>query len=303
VARRAARRERLELAIGRRGERRRRLERLVAPAQLDVLRAPASAGDRLEEHRREGTIGRLLDRFDIAHVRADNPSPFTLTGTNSYVVGRDPCFIVDPGPLLDAHVAALRAQVEARGGLGGIALTHNHADHTEALAAFAGVDVAREGRIGPLASTPTPGHSPDHVAWLLGDRVCFSGDAVLGEGSVFVAPDPGALRGYLDALRRLRELPLELLLPGHGPPVGDPAAKLDSYVAHRLDRERRLLAALDAGKRSVDDLLDDAWSDAPAILRPAATVTLAAHLDKLDEEGRLPDGVERPGLPPGLGGV
>jgi hypothetical protein len=71
-------------------------------------------------------------------------------------------------------------------------------------------------------------------------------------------------------------------------------AKLDQYVAHRLDRERRLLAALDAGMRSIDELLDAVWDDAPAVLRPAAAVTLAAHLDKLEAEGRLPVGVERP---------
>jgi glyoxylase-like metal-dependent hydrolase (beta-lactamase superfamily II) len=86
-----------------------------------------------------------------------------------------------------------------------------------------------------------------------------------------------------------------VLLPGHGPPVHDPAAKLDQYIAHRLDRERRLVAALDAGARTVDELLDQVWDDAPAALRPAAAVTLAAHLDKLADEGRLPTGVERPG--------
>jgi hypothetical protein len=85
-----------------------------------------------------------------------------------------------------------------------------------------------------------------------------------------------------------------VLCPGHGPLVLDPAAKLDEYVAHRLDRERRLEAALAEGLRSVEDLLDHVWSDAPSSLRAAATVTLAAHLDKLDEEGRLPAGVERP---------
>jgi glyoxylase-like metal-dependent hydrolase (beta-lactamase superfamily II) len=90
---------------------------------------------------------------------------------------------------------------------------------------------------------------------------------------------------------------LDVLCPGHGPPVGDPAAKLDSYVAHRLDRERRLVAALDDGLRGVDELLDRVWDDAPAPLRPAAAVTLAAHLDKLADEGRLPDGVSRPEFP------
>ena len=102
----------------------------------------------------------------------------------------------------------------------------------------------------------------------------------------------------MDALERLRRRRLELLLPGHGPLVLDAEAKLNEYIEHRLDREQRLVAALDSGRRTVNELLDDVWDDAPEPLRPAAAVTLAAHLDKLEEEGRLPDGVERPAIPP-----
>jgi glyoxylase-like metal-dependent hydrolase (beta-lactamase superfamily II) len=145
-------------------------------------------------------------------------------------------------------------------------------------------------RIGPFTALATPGHSADSVCLLMG-RACFTGDTVLGEGSVFIAPGEGSLSAYLDSLRRLRELDLEVLCPGHGPYVRDPAAKLDEYIAHRLDRERRLLEALDAGLRTRDELLDAAWPDAPAELRPAAALTLAAHLEKLSEEGRLPDDV------------
>jgi glyoxylase-like metal-dependent hydrolase (beta-lactamase superfamily II) len=246
---------------------------------------------------------------DIAQITADNPGPFTLRGTNTWLFGRDPCWVVDPGPLMEDHIARVLSDAADRGGIAGIAVTHDHLDHTEAVAelrrraggvpvaasAFAGADV-RVGdgdAFGPFIVVATPGHAPDHLAFVA-LRACFTGDAVLGEGSVFVAPDPGALRGYLDALERLRALDLDVICPGHGPVVLDPAAKLDEYLSHRLDRERRLLAALDTGLRSADDLLDRVWSDAPAVLRPAATVTLAAHLDKLDEEGRLPDGVERP---------
>jgi glyoxylase-like metal-dependent hydrolase (beta-lactamase superfamily II) len=250
-----------------------------------------------------------LDGHDIVGIRAPNPGPFTLSGTNSWIVGREPAWLIDPGPAIDAHVAALVAEIEARGGLGGIALTHDHSDHNEAVSAirerFAAAPVAAgrgdvhvrlgAGEIfGPLEPVPTPGHAPDHFAFVAG-RAALTGDAVLGEGSVFIAPDPGALAGYLDALRRLRGRELDVLLPGHGPPVHDPAAKLEEYISHRLDRERRLVAALEAGRRSVAELLDEVWDDAPAALRPAATVTLAAHLDKLDDEGRLPSGVERPG--------
>jgi glyoxylase-like metal-dependent hydrolase (beta-lactamase superfamily II) len=117
---------------------------------------------------------------------------------------------------------------------------------------------------------------------------------VLGEGSVFVS---GQLGEYLEALEGLRRRGLTLLLPGHGDPVTEPAQRIGALIEHRLDRERRLVAALDRGARSVDQLLDDAWSDAPAALRAPAALSLAAHLDKLEAEGRLPEGVERP--PPG----
>jgi glyoxylase-like metal-dependent hydrolase (beta-lactamase superfamily II) len=157
------------------------------------------------------------------------------------------------------------------------------------------VTLGEGSRFGPLVSVRTPGHSIDHLAFVAG-RAAFTGDAVLGEGSVFISPDPGALVSYLAALRHLQGLDLAVLLPGHGPPVGDPRQKLQEYIDHRLERERRLRAALAGGRRRVEDLLDEVWNDVPASLRPAATVTLAAHIDKLADEGRLPDGVERPRL-------
>jgi len=249
-----------------------------------------------------------LSEHRILGIRADNASPFTLTGTNAWIVGAGPAWLVDPGPALPAHVAALVAEVERRGGLGGLALTHDHPDHAAAvpaireqfpdapLAAARGDVSVRLGegdRFGPLEAIHTPGHAPDHLAFVAG-VAGLTGDAVLGEGSVFIAPDPGALSGYLEGLAKLRGRDLAVLCPGHGPPVQDPAAKLDGYVEHRLGRERRLLAGLAAGARTIGEMLDAAWDDVPPVLRPAATVTLAAHLDKLAEEGRLPAGVQRP---------
>lgn len=224
----------------------------------------------------------------VVRVRANNPSPLTLDGTNTYVVGR---WVVDPGPAEPAHLEAVRAAV--RDGIEGVVLTHSHADHAEGAEEL-GVPVMRpdDGQeIGPFRAVGTPGHSPDSVCLLAG-RICFTGDTVLGAGSVFIAPGEGSLSAYLDSLRRLRALELDVLCPGHGPYVWDPKGKLDEYIDHRLDRERRLLAALDGGLRARDELLDAAWSDAPPELRPAAALTLAAHLEKLAEEGRLPHGVE-----------
>jgi len=230
------------------------------------------------------------DPEGVLRVRAANPSALTLDGTNTYVVGR---WVVDPGPADDDHLEAVRSA--AREGIEGVVLTHGHADHAEG-ADLLGVPVHRPGEgetAGPFSALATPGHSADSVCLIWRERVCFSGDTVLGSGSVFIAPGEGSLSDYLDSLRRLRALPLEVLCPGHGPYVWDPAAKLDEYVAHRLERERRLVDALDAGLRTRDELLNSAWSDAPAELRYFAGLSLASHLEKLDEEGRLPEGVER----------
>jgi glyoxylase-like metal-dependent hydrolase (beta-lactamase superfamily II) len=248
-----------------------------------------------------------LQRRDVLRLHAGNPGPLTMSGTNSWVVGRDPAWVIDPGPALAEHVEALTAVLVERGGLGGIALTHDHIDHSEAVPVLrerfpaplaagrapADVELSDGVRFGPFEAVHTPGHAPDHFA-LIVDDVCFTGDAVLGEGSVFIARDPGALAGYLDGLMRLRERELGVLCPGHGPPIWTPRERFSEYIEHRLDRERRLLVAIAEGRRSTDELLDAAWSDVPESLRPFAAVTLAAHLDKLAEEGGLPEGVERP---------
>jgi glyoxylase-like metal-dependent hydrolase (beta-lactamase superfamily II) len=247
-----------------------------------------------------------LARYGVLRLRADNPGPLTLSGTNTWVVGSAPAWVVDPGPLLDSHFERLLTAVDERGGLGGVVLTHDHADHVESVKALrerfpaplAGgrgdVDVTlQEGtRVGPFEAMFTPGHAPDHFALIAGS-VCFTGDVVLGEGSVFVAPEPGALAAYLNALERLSERKLEVLCTGHGPAIWEPERRLSEYIEHRLERERRLVAALAQGRRTQAELLDSAWSDVPMELRFAAAVTLAAHVDKLEEEGRLPTGVER----------
>src|SRR4051794_6011099 len=142
---------------------------------------------------------------DVALVRADNPSPLTLTGTNTWLVGRDPCWVVDPGPAdLPEHVEAVLAAAAQRGGGGGVALTHGHGDHAGAAravgAAAGGVPIlaaAWEGataRIaegdpaGPsLEAIAVPGHATDHLCFALaGGAACLTGDAVLGAGSVFI---------------------------------------------------------------------------------------------------------------------
>jgi glyoxylase-like metal-dependent hydrolase (beta-lactamase superfamily II) len=217
----------------------------------------------------------------------------TLEGTNTYLYGFDPCTVIDPGPDVPAHLEAVAALAEQRGGIGLVLLTHSHGDHADGAGRL-GVDVVQPGdgeeHFG-LRAVATPGHAPDHVCLMTADGVCFSGDLVLGAGSTFVPPDGGSLAAYMDSLRRMQAEPIELICPGHGPWITDPAAKLAEYVEHREMRERRLLAALERGERSRDALLAEAWSDVAPEMREAAAMVMQAHLDKLAAEGRLPSGI------------
>ncbi|UJA22036.1 MBL fold metallo-hydrolase [Thermoleophilia bacterium SCSIO 60948] len=234
----------------------------------------------------------------------------TGRGTNTYVIAGETggCIVIDPGPAIGAHLDAIRDAAAGRGGIKGVLLTHSHSDHAEAVEPLGepllwplpGVLAERseaelETPAGPIRVVPTPGHAADHVCFVAGG-IGFGGDAVLGEGSSIVPPRSagGSLGDYMRSLDVLDALELDLLLPGHGPAITDPRARIDEYRAHRLGRERDLLAALGDGVRERGELLDAAWSDVPEAMRPAADVALQAHLEKLSDEGRLPFGVEGP---------
>src|SRR5690242_17332718 len=238
----------------------------------------------------------MAEPIDMERLVAPNPSAMTLEGTNTYVVGRDPTVVIDPGPDDEGHIAAIRSAAEARGGIGTVLLTHDDADHlagTEPL----GIEPARPGdgeTVAGLTAIATPGHAAEHLSYLLPDGdgrfACFCGDLILGEGSTIVGPRRlgGSLADYMRSLERLSELDPTILYPGHGPEIDDPRAKINEYIEHRMMRERRLVAALDRGERSREALLGEVWGDVPEELRPAAAIAMGAHLEKLDEEGRLP---------------
>ncbi|MGH2952525.1 MAG: MBL fold metallo-hydrolase [Solirubrobacterales bacterium] len=250
---------------------------------------------------------------EIERIVAPNPGPMTLEGTNTYVVGAPASgvYVIDPGPADGGHVDAVLRAATRRGGVAGVLLTHSHIDHSAAcpllgapllwgqvgggdessVTSGAGADEegsqrARHERVGAFDVVPTPGHAIDHVC-LVRDGVGFCGDLVLGRGSSFVPPDGGSLAAYLDSLRLLQQLELELLCPGHGPFITDPFERVSEYLEHRLDRERKLIAALAEGERSRERLLDRAWDDVPPELRPAAAVVMQAHLEKLEAEGAV----------------
>lgn len=227
----------------------------------------------------------------IWRVMAENPGPMTLTGTNTYLYGSDPCWVIDPGPEDQRHIARVQAAVEARGGAAGVLLTHSHADHTGGVEQF-GVRPSRPGDgevTGGLEAVATPGHAIDHLCFFTDDGVCFSGDLILGWGSTYVPPDGGSLAAYMLSLRLIESRAPELICPGHGPWITDPAAKVGEYIEHRESRENGLLEAMGRGERSRMMLLEEVWSDVPEELRPAANVVMEAHLQKLEAEGRLPE--------------
>ena len=228
---------------------------------------------------------------DVQRLTAPNPGPMTLDGTNTYVVGRDPAVVIDPGPDDAGHIEAIREVVEGRGGIGTVLLTHSHSDHAGGVEAL-GLEPARPAdgeNVAGLRALATPGHAADHFCFLL-DRACFTGDLILGEGSTIVGPREmgGSLADYMRSLERLRALELTTIYPGHGPEVTDPEAKIAEYIEHRMMRERRLVAALERGERSKAALLAEVWDDVPELLRGAAAIAMQAHLEKLEDEGRLP---------------
>jgi glyoxylase-like metal-dependent hydrolase (beta-lactamase superfamily II) len=217
----------------------------------------------------------------------------TLEGTNTYLFGSDPCVVIDPGSEDPAHLEAIRAAAGERGGIGLVLLTHSHGDHTagaDQLDAEVVLPAGGEEHRG-LRALATPGHAEDHVCFLTETGVCFSGDLVLGIGSTIVPPGGNSLAAFMDSLALLQAQEIDLIAPGHGPWVTDPAAKLAEYVEHRQMRERRLLAALEAGERSRAQLLATAWDDIPMELLPMAAMAMEAHLEKLEGERKLPEGL------------
>ena len=222
---------------------------------------------------------------------ADNPGPMTLTGTNTYLYGSDPCWVIDPGPEDEGHIDAVKSAVEERGGAAGVLLTHSHADHSGGVDLL-GIEPTRIGDgdlNGGLEAVATPGHATDHFCFFTADGVCFSGDLILGWGSTYVPPDGGSLAAYMLSLRLLKARSPSLICPGHGPWITDAVGKIDEYIEHREARENGLLEALARGERSRMALLAEVWSEVPEQLLPAANVVMEAHLQKLEAEGRLPE--------------
>lgn len=243
-----------------------------------------------------------MSELRIDRVLAPNPGPFTLTGTNTWIVSvGTEAIVIDPGPRLADHEAAIVR------GLGeripsAILVTHNHEDHAPLANPLAReFDVPAYGHApGPdfepdltlvegdrlpleereLVVLATPGHSDDHLCFQIDQRL-FSGDHIMGGSSVMVED----LLRYLGSLRRLRPLRLERIYPGHGPEIDNPDEVIDWYLAHRLQREQEILTAMEAGARTVPEIVEIVYREVDPSLHSLAAVSVAAHLRKLEEAG------------------
>lgn len=251
-------------------------------------------------------------------VRAANPSPMTLTGTNTYLVGAadgGAVAVVDPGPDLAEHRQAIEAAAADRdAAIAAVVVTHHHHDHAEAVgwarrwrveayafdpARIPGTRALADGAPVPLdglevVARHQPGHTSDHVCLQIPRTgVVLTGDHVLGEGTTVIAWPDGDLSAYLDSLRALRALRPGALYPGHGEVIADPAAHIDALLAHRAERTRQILAALADGRDTVDTIVAQVYPGLSEGLRPAAGRSVSAHLADLERRGRVIHAGER----------
>jgi glyoxylase-like metal-dependent hydrolase (beta-lactamase superfamily II) len=252
----------------------------------------------------------------LARIVAPNPSPLTGPGTNTYLLGLDDgCAVLDPGPDDREH---LQRVIAAAGGavIRYVLCTHSHPDHSPGAARLRELCGARVyGRAAPadgfqdesyrpdatiddgqvfqlaggttLRAVHTPGHASNHVCFLLEQQgwLC-TGDHLMSGSTVVILPPDGSMRQYLASLRDLARLRLDCLLPGHGPVMPDALQEIERVIAHRLQREGKVVAALRAqGPRALDELLPEVYADTPVALHRLARYSLLAHLLKLQEEG------------------
>ncbi len=250
----------------------------------------------------------------VTRLRANNASPMTLDGTNGYAVRVGPRALVaiDPGPRDDAQRDAfLRFARDGDAEYAAILVTHGHPDHypgAAPLAAATGAPVLAH----PAAVFPhdrglgdgerltygdasftvlhAPGHARDHLVFVLEDeRALFTGDIVIGTGTVVIAPPGGDMRTYQRTLHHLRDEfgDASALYGGHGPEVRDVRGKLDEYIAHREARERQIVAALSEGPATLPELVPRIYADVDRRLWPAAGRQVLGYLIALEAENRV----------------
>ncbi|MFN4041416.1 MAG: MBL fold metallo-hydrolase [Brevundimonas sp.] len=264
----------------------------------------------------------------IRRLVANNPGAFTFAGTGTYIVGRDApgaeVAVIDPGPLDEAHLAALVAAVEGQRVIH-VLVTHTHRDHAPLARPFSkavsapilaaqppardthasgGLDEDNDDSFQPdivlkggeriagdgwtLEALFTPGHASNHMAFVLEEEnAMFSGDHVMGWSTTVVAPPDGDMAAYMTSLDAVIERGFSTIWPTHGAPITDPEPFLKAYRAHRLAREAQVLEQLARGPAAIADMVPFLYAAVDSRLWPAASLSVHAHLIKLVREGRV----------------
>jgi glyoxylase-like metal-dependent hydrolase (beta-lactamase superfamily II) len=247
----------------------------------------------------------------VRRIVAPNPGMMTGPGTNTYLIGIDEIVVVDPGPDIESHLDAIA-------GCGGdrlrwIVCTHTHPDHSPGVAGLkerTGAEVlAFDARDGleidkpmhdgdvieatefVLRAVHTPGHASNHLCFLLEqERMLFSGDHIMEGSTVVIAPPDGDMQQYLASLERLTTIRprLKSIAPGHGHLIEQPAAKIEEYVTHRLERERQVLGVVARdGTTTIEPIVKELYAEVPEDLHAMAGMSVWAHLRKLADEGKV----------------
>ena len=265
----------------------------------------------------------------VRRVLADNPSPFTFTGTQTYIVGTGEVAVIDPGPDLPGHVEAILAATRGER-IVAILCTHTHRDHSPAsrmLAAATGAPIVGcpplaieddgpradaafdfdytpdrvlgdgeplEAKGWTLRAVATPGHTSNHLCFALeGEGLLFTGDHVMGWSTTVVSPPDGDMTLYMRSLKDLLERDDRLYLPAHGPAVDRTHAHVRALITHRRMREKQILALLGEGKGEIGDMVGAMYRDVDPRLHPAAGRSVLAHLVDLERRGLVEGEGER----------
>jgi glyoxylase-like metal-dependent hydrolase (beta-lactamase superfamily II) len=280
----------------------------------------------LASHPDSAAYGQLQARSPLVRrMLARNPSPFTFTGTGTFVVGRPggTVAVIDPGPDDPAHVAALVAALAGET-VSHIVITHTHMDHSPAAPALkaatgaqivgcaplvladdgpradAGFDatyapdlVLADGDSvsGPgwtLTAVHTPGHTSNHLCFALAEeKALFTGDHVMGWSTTVVAPPDGDMADYMASLEKLMARDDLLYHPTHGEPVTDPQRFVKHLLAHRRQRETQILRAIDEGLTTIPAMVAAMYAMVDKRLHPAAGRSVLAHLIDLERRGMV----------------